>query len=265
MKILIITDIHYGNNVNYESLNGKDYINVFGEDFKEVYKKLEPLMLGSDLVVNLGDLIQDTNIEKDKILYKEALDLFKENNVKIEHVLGNHDLRNINHKEINNIIGRESEFYSFDLDGFHHVILSSTRDESLVNTEGYHRGKEQYYIEDKDLEWLKNDLNNTKLSTIVYSHYPLDEQDFSDNYYFKNLKESGRLQNRESVRKILEKSKKVKVVFSGHTHFYHKEIINNIEYFSIPSFSENDGEGKPNHLLALIKIDNNITVDLIKI
>jgi hypothetical protein len=73
------------------------------------------------------------------------------------------------------------------------------------------------------------------------------------------------LQNRKIVREILEKSKKVKAFFSGHIHFYNKEIIKDIEYISIPSFSENDGEGKPNHLLAIITIETNIIIDLIKI
>jgi predicted phosphodiesterase len=252
MKILLITDIHHGTNANYKKHKGEDYKNIFGEEFRGKSERLAKEMNQCDLVVNLGDLIQDENRDTDLIAYKEAVNLFTTKSP-IKHVVGNHDLRNLSIADITTILRRDKEYTSFDLNNFHHVILGGTRKEP--------RGP--HYIDEEQLKWLEKDLANTNLSTLVYCHYPLDNQDFSENYYFKNRPDGGSLGNRGFVRPMLEKSNIVKAVFSGHTHFFHKEIIKNIIYCTVPSFSENNGDGKPNHQFALVEVnDNDVNIEI---
>ncbi len=245
MKVFLITDIHHGDNTNYKHLQGEDYINIFGEEFKDASLRIIDQMNQCDLVVNLGDLIHDEEKERDVATYSEAISFFK-TNTKVEHVIGNHDLRNLTIEDIGRIIGRNREYVSFDQAEYHHIILGGTRKEP--------RGPN--YIEEEQLQWLENDLNNANLPTIVYCHYPLDNQDFSENYYFKNRPDGGSIANRGFVRPILEKSGKVIAVFNGHTHFFHEEIIKDITYTTIPSFSENNGEGRPNHKFSVVEIEN---------
>lgn len=245
MKIFLITDIHHGNNTNHKHLKGEDYINLFGEEFREASLKLIDQMNHCDLVINLGDLIHDEEKGRDLITYSEGISFFTTTK-RVEHVIGNHDLRNLSMENIGRFIKRDKEYFSFDHNGYHHIILGGTRKEP--------RGP--HYIEEEQLQWLENDLKNNNLQTIVYCHFPLDNQDFSENYYFKGRPDGGSISNRGFVRPILEKSGKVVAVFNGHTHFFHEEIIKDIIYITIPSFSENNGEGRPNHKFVVVEVEN---------
>ena len=253
MKIFLITDIHHGDNTNYKHLKGEEYINLFGEEFKVASQKLIDRMNNSDLVINLGDLIHDEEKEKDIQSYTDAVSFFT-TSTRVEHVIGNHDVRNLTIEDLSGIIKRNKEYSSFDHAGYHHIILGGVRKEP--------RGP--HYIEEEQLQWLENDLQSTVLQTIVYCHFPLNNQDFSDNYYFKSRPDGGAIANRGFVRPIFEKSGKVLAVFSGHTHFFNEEIIKGIRYTTVPSFSENNGDNRPNHQFALAEIDSHeIKIDIV--
>lgn len=246
MKILLITDVHHGDNTNYKHLKGEEYINLFGEEFREASKKLITEMDQCDLVINLGDLIHDEDGQKEKDLqtYKEAVSFFA-TSAKVEHILGNHDVRNLTLEDLSSVIGRNTEYCSFDIGGYHHVIIGGNRKEP----------RNPYLLSEEELQWLEKDLKSTELPAIIYSHFPLGNQDQSGNYYFANRPEAGSMGNKGFIRQVLERSGKVKAAFNGHTHFFHKEIIKDIIYCTIPSFSENDGTGRPNHQYALINTE----------
>lgn len=234
MKIFLITDIHHGENSNYPNLGGLEYVNVFGEQFEKLIPTLKGEMNECDLVINLGDFIHDESTEKDIETYKEALSLLSSNTL-TKHVLGNHDERNLSRETCTSLIGEEKSYYSFDFGGYHHVIL----DGNAIEPRG------PLYVSEEQLQWLENDLESTQLKSIIYCHHPLDNQDMSENYYFKERPERASINNKHFVRKVLKKSEKVLAVFSGHTHFYAKQEIDGITYFTIPSFMENDGNHEP--------------------
>jgi len=253
MKIFLITDIHYGGNSNYPNYpvnKGLEYINVFGGQFQKLISKLKPEMDACDLVVNLGDLIHDNSLEKDIENYKDALVLMS-SKTPTKHVIGNHDLRNLTKETLASLIGEEKCYYSFDAGGYHQVVLDGNRTEP--------RGPN--YVSEEQLVWLEEDLEKTQYKTILYCHYPLDRQSMNDNYYFSVNPELASVNNKYFVRKVLNKSGKVLAVFSGHTHFFCKQIIDGITYFTVPSFLENDGEGKPSAKYGIATIDGD-TVSL---
>ena len=109
MKILLITDIHHGQNTNYKHLKGEEYINLFGEEFKDASTKLINIFNQCDLVMNLGDLIHDENSEQDKTAYTEAVSFFNTTS-KVEHVIGNHDLKNLTMEYISGVVHRSKEY-----------------------------------------------------------------------------------------------------------------------------------------------------------
>jgi len=250
MKILFISDIHYGKDTNY---SGEDYINSFGSQFENFSEKIRSLILEHDLTINLGDLIYNINQENDLILFKKAISLLGKNKP-IKHVLGNHDFRNLNKAQLIKIIGEIKTYYSFDFGNYHHIVL-----DSFQNSKIWAGG-----IDNKQILWLKEDLDKTNLSALIYSHYPLDNQSLDDNYYFKNKPQRAFCENKEEVRSILESSNKVLAVFSGHLHFYNQETINGILYTTVPSFSENDGQGKPKAECLSVDLENNKISILIK-
>lgn len=255
MNIFLITDIHYGKDINYPKLAGEDYVNLFGAKISGLSEKLISEMEKSDLVINLGDFICNENQEKDIETYKNALS-FISSKILTKHVPGNHDLLNITREKWPELVAESKTYYSFDIGGYHHIVLDGTRTEP--------RGP--HYIGDEQLKWLEVDIAKTTLNSIVYCHYPLDNQSMENNYYFKDKPENGSLSNRYFVRRILERSGKVMAVFSGHTHFYNQQEINGIMYCTVPSFSENNGTNEPKleYVVATIS-ENQVTAEVKKI
>lgn len=247
MKILVFSDVHFGDNVNYDIIGGLNYVNVFGSQFPTVIKKLKPEFKKYDLVVNLGDSIFNKDKKTDSIRYKEFLSFFKDVKTPIIHLLGNHDLRFMSRKQLNSFLKQKSSYYSRDIGGIHHVVLSAR---------SHHMGFNPH-ISKTQIEWLRRDLSKTKLTVVVYTHFLLDEQNMKDNYYFNIFdKNMVLIEERKEVRKILEKSEKVLLVINGHTHFHNQQTINGIIYLNAPSILENNGKGEPTKEYMEIVIDN---------
>lgn len=254
MKILIITDIHYGEDTNYLKLIDKDYVNLFGSQFEKYLPNIKTLVKEHDLTINLGDLINGSDTESDLIQYKKAVEFFgKEKPVK--YVLGNHELRTLSRSQLVEIIGEKKPYYSFDLNNYHHIVLDGFRDFE----------EDLYKIDKEQLVWLQKDLKDTNLLSLIYCHYVFDNQSLDSNYYF-NKPQRVFIENKEEVRKIFEDSKKIIAVFSGHLHFFHQEIINGIKYITAPAFSENDGNHKPKaECLSIDLNDKEVAVTVVKI
>lgn len=255
MKIFLITDIHHGENSNYPNLRGLEYINVYGEHYQKLVPMLKDEMDSCDLVVNLGDFIHDESAEKDAETYKEALSLLT-TKTRVKHVAGNHDLRNLSRETWSSLVGESKSYYSFDMGDYHHVVL----DGNVTEPRG------PYYLSEEQLIWLKEDLEKTQYKVIVYCHHPLDNQSMENNYYFKERPERASINNKFFVRNVLKKSGKVLAVFSGHTHFYSREEMDGILYFTIPSFMENDGNHNPKAEYGVATlVDVNVTLEIKKV
>jgi len=247
MKILVFSDAHFGENINYDIIGGKDYVNAFGSQFPAIIKKLKPEFKKHDLIVNLGDSIFNKNKKADPVRYKEFLGFFKDVKTPIIHALGNHDLRFATRKQINGLLKQKNPFYSKDVGGIHHIVLSAR---------SHHMGFHPH-LSRTQIEWLKCDLKRTKLPVVIYTHFLLDEQSMSKNYYFSPFEKNMVLiEERKVIRKILEKSKKVILIVNGHTHFYKQQNIGGIIYLNAPSISENDGKGNPTKKYIEINIDD---------
>lgn len=255
MNILLITDIHYGEDTNYKRVGGEEYINSYGSSFESFLPSLHEAISSHDLVINLGDLIHETDTETDVVVYKKALALLG-STVPVKSVIGNHDLNTLSREQLTVLTGEEKLYYSFDLNGYHHVVLDGFRETKA----------DPHRIEEEQLEWLKHDLQITTLSTLVYCHYPLDDQNLDSNYYFKDVPEKAVLFNRVEVRSIFEASGKVRCVFSGHLHFFNTEEIHGITYITVPAFTENDGSHRPKAECLSVHIEGDtLTTEVLKI
>jgi len=85
------------------------------------------------------------------------------------------------------------------------------------------------YIGAEQQQWLRRELENTTLPTVVFSH--------------QSLEDPGGIANGEAIRRILEEAnqaagrKKVVACFSGHHHIDYSREINGIHYIQINSMS----------------------------
>ncbi len=139
------------------------------------------------------------------------------------HVIGNHDTDGgFSREQVVEYYAMPSRYYSFDQQGIHVVVLDGN-DKGGVAT-GY-----ASYIAQDQLEWLKQDLSETDLPTMVFIHQPLDNPSGID--------------NRLEVRLILEHANtqagwhKVFAVFAGHAHVDYARQLNGIYYILINSAS----------------------------
>jgi len=149
------------------------------------------------------------------------------------HVLGNHDVEACSKKEILEYWGMERSFYSFDMGGYHFVILDGDYLKFDGEYKDYDKGNYRNspnnipYVSAAELDWLTRDLAATHAPTILFSHYGL------------GLPESVR--NADEVRAVLEHANKEagfrKVVASlcGHYHKDRYSLINGIHYIEINS------------------------------
>lgn len=166
---------------------------------------------GVDFVIELGDLIDSG--ENDKLRVEKSLmrieSVFRSCSCPAYHVVGNHDFGCLSPDEFFKIVGMKSQRgdYSFEKGGILFVVL-----------DGCYTGDGQHYmpgnfawtdaqLPDNQLQWLQNTLANSSLPAVIFCHHPIVGAD-----------ERHRLRNAAEVEQILEKSGKVKSVFSGHYH-----------------------------------------------
>lgn len=245
MRIMAFSDVHSGRDVNFPNVVHEKYINTFGSLFSAIFKKLKKEFKNSDIIINMGDVIADKDRREDIETYKEFINLFREIKEPVIHVIGNHEAKHIPRTKLAKFIKQKDTYYSKNIDGFHFIVLDGRWD-------GY-----PYFLPEKQIEWLKKDLNKNQLPTIICIHYPVDEQNIGDNPYFtEHRKINFFIDKKSKVRSIFEQSKNVLLVIQGHSHFPSKQEINDIVYLTIPSLTENNGKGKPSNKYTEIDIND---------
>lgn len=164
-----------------------------------------------DFIVQLGDFCTP------KAENRVFLEIFNSFRGPAYHVIGNHDMDGGFRKEDTvAYYGMPGRYYSYDQNQFHFVVMDGT-----VGPYPWTPDKEQ-------LSWLKADLAETNLPTIVFIHQPLED--------------AGSLSNAGEIRAILEQvdksgNQKVIACFEGHRHMDYMKVVGSIPYFQINSMS----------------------------
>ncbi len=174
-----------------------------------------------DFIIQMGDLCMP---KKENLPLMNIWAQFK--GLKY-HVIGNHDTDGgYTRDQVVEFWKAKGKYYSFDTQDFHFVVLDGNEhNESKSRPAGYAR-----FISPAQLNWLKKDLEETTLPTIVFCHQGLDN-------------DSGGIENGTMVRYTLEQAnqksahQKVILVLSGHHHQDYYNHINDIHYVQINSAS----------------------------
>ena len=248
LTIGFVTDLHFGP-AAYHDGKLRKLTHHAAELTRDVVRAMND-ELRPDLLVNLGDDIEDESREADLARYTECQDILRTAKAELVNVAGNHDMIHLTREDLSRIWHRDSGsaplFYSLDRGGFHIAILHTIERKEL-----------DVRIPHAQLEWLEHDLAHTTLPVIVLMHHSASEQDLEDSFWFKGLSHLALVKERGELRGILEKSGKVHVVFNGHVHRNHLDVIAGIPYVTIQSLIENldeDAPGRPAaaHALATI-------------
>jgi len=164
----------------------------------------------------------------------------------VHHVIGNHDVYDLTKEQFLAATGLEHTWYSFDLGGFHFVVL-----DAQFNRDGESYGKIGWMVQgtipQAELDWLAEDLAATEHPTIILIHQPLDS-DFS-------LTAGGPpISNHLEVRDLLVASGRVIAVFQGHTHHASHREIDGIHYVTFEAMVDHTEPTPPSW--GAVTLDN---------
>jgi len=152
------------------------------------------------------------------------------------HVLGNHDMDVSSKAVIMDFLEMPANYYSFDQQGVHFVVLDANylfTDHQYLDYDTanfYVNDSLRTYINPEQIDWLKQDLAQTSLPTIIFSHQSLINPIWG-------------IKNRMEVQQLLEKEnervgfQKVIACFNGHDHIDFYRELNGIHYIEVNSMS----------------------------
>lgn len=197
--------------------------------------------LAVDFVVQLGDFINGWVVlgadpgdpERIPSILAWADGLYAAFDGPRYHVVGNHDLYNLDKDEIRDILDLERTYSSFDIGGFHFVLLDVQYAEDgsdLANTYTGVAG----FVPEQELAWLRSDLAaSAGRPTIVFVHQMLDAY----------IEEWGRplVANQPDVVRALENAGNVIAVFQGHDHGYRHTVVGGIHYVTFAALVDRGG------------------------
>lgn len=252
-KMVIFSDLHYAPQTptNAGSKLIKFALPILEKIIDKINNEIKP-----DVVINLGDLIEDFNDhDKDIESLKFVWKMFEKINPRFFSVIGNHDLRSMSSiKEVEQIMGYEHSTFSKDINGYHLIFLGTDVNAHIGTTEG--GILKTRILSEEDMEWIRNDLKNNNLPCLIFLHYGLAEDDMKGNKWFEEHPEHALLGNRKELKQILKKDKNVVAVFSGHQHWTKKLVEDNIEYYIIGSLTErNEQKEVPDGVYFEVELD----------
>ncbi len=238
MRFALISDVHLGPEACHQGklrkLTGQSEPLV--RDFvRRMKHELEP-----DLVINLGDVLEDESPEQDRLRYAHFVSMLNEIGKPVIHVAGNHDTIHLSPAELCGMWGTsDSPVYSRDVGGFHFAVLRTIE----------HRG-ERIELPQEQIHWLAADLARATLPCIVLMHHPISEMRLEGNRWFEKRHHLCRVVERRAAREVIEQSGKVVAVFNGHVHWNHLDIIAGIPYITLQSLIENLDDDAPGRAAA---------------
>jgi len=247
LRFGLVTDSHYADR---DPKNTRFYRQSLAkmEEFIEVMDREEV-----DFIVHLGDFKDEDpqKKERDTLRYLSDLEtIYSKFNGPGYHCVGNHDVDSITKQQfLNHIkntgIPNTKSYYSFDHHNFHFVVLDAN----------YHKnGKDHFFkegadwqdtnIPEEEIDWLTNDLLETRFPTVIFCHHPLYKYDDDEFKMYVN--------NYQDIQNVLVDSEKVIAVFHGHVHNEKYKRINGIHY--VTQYGMVDYSGLENNSFAIVDL-----------
>ena len=261
-KLVIFSDIHY-----LEERPEKVDFNLSRKltqySIEVINKLIDKINTDKpDISICLGDLIEDTfDHDKDIVNFTYIWGKLKNIQIPFYSVIGNHDLRTMNSRqELEKIMEYENATFSFDLKGYHFIILTTDIREDLGgNDGGIYKAQ---CMSQKEINWLKEDLVKNKLPCIIFTHFGLAEDRQIGNYWFEKKPEDGLMNNRQEVKEIIKLDDNVIAIFNGHQHWTKQIIEDGKSYYVVGSLTDNtDMLGIPDGIYLEIELeDRNIKI-----
>lgn len=248
LTLALVTDLHFGPEARFEGKLRK--LSAHAASLARAFVDRMNDAVRPDLVVNLGDDIEDESPEADRARYVECQSILRGARAELVNVAGNHDTVHIAPAELRTLWGAPPEgelFRSFDRGGFHFVVLHTRERKDLDVSVG-----------PEQLAWLEADLAAVALPTVVLMHHSAAEQDLRGNRWFEGRPSICLVRERQKLRELFARSGRVLAVFNGHLHWNHLDVIDGLPFVTIQSLIENlddDAPGRPAAAHAVVRLD----------
>ena len=240
LTIALVTDLHFGPEARFAGKLRK--LTAHAGDLARAFVDRMNQEVRPDLVVNLGDDIEDESPEADRARYAECQGILRSVSAELVNVAGNHDTIHLGAADLLAAWGRPAggELYSsFDRGGFHFVVLH-TRE----------RKDHDVSVGDDQLAWLAADLAGHPGPTVVFMHHSAADQDLTGNRWFEGRPHLCLVRERRKIRALLEGHGDVRAVFNGHLHWNHLDVIGGLPYVTLQSLIENLDDDAPGRAAA---------------
>jgi 3',5'-cyclic-AMP phosphodiesterase len=248
LVLALISDIHFGPEARFGGKLRK--LTAQAPALAQAFVERMNRDVKPDLIVNLGDDIEDESLEADRARYRACIDVLKGADAELVHVAGNHDLIYLTPSDLLEAWGRpgRGELYSsFDRGGVHFIVLHTHERKDL-----------DVSVDRAQLEWLAADLKAASSApVIVLMHHSAADQDLRGNRWFEGHPNICLVRERRALRALFEAHGGVLAVFNGHLHWNHLDVIRGIPYVTLQSLIENlddDAPGRPAAAHAVVRI-----------
>ncbi|UCE32167.1 MAG: metallophosphoesterase [Burkholderiales bacterium] len=208
-----------------------------------------------DMVVELGDRINNVDAVADEQLTREIAAALHGLGAARAHLLGNHDNHDLAREVAESAMQVAFGSWSRDVRG-HHLVF--------WNADTCVKGQPSFRCSAADLDWLRADLEATELPAIVFTHLPLDEGSMIGNFYFEKVFAGyAHYANAAEARDLIERSGKVILCVAGHTHWNARNTIDGIHYVTIHSLTESFTTWPhPSSAWALLEVGDDIRIEV---
>ena len=252
----MVTDIHYAD----KDPDPKPCGVVGRRYYRESLRKLDAAVAvfnarKLDFAIELGDFKDLTGGKPETLAHLRAVERsFTAFRGPCYHVLGNHDFDCLTEADFFGQVANAGApmtrgHYSFVRNGVKFVVLDACYDSRLRH---YSRNNpwDDANVPPEELAWLEGELAAAKGPAVVFCHQRLDP----------SAEPRHLVRNAAEVRAVIEKSGKVKAVFTGHQHLGAFMVLNGVSYYSLIALVCDSGERANSFAEAAIYADGSFTV-----
>lgn len=250
----LVSDIHFGPEASFDGKVRKLTAHaprLLAGFVERMNRDIRP-----DLVVNLGDDIEDESRTLDLERYREVVATLARCDAEVRHVAGNHDLVNLREDDLRDAWKHAGPLhYAFETGGVRFVVLQTRETKGVA-----------VRLDDAQLAWLEADLARSTLPVVVLMHHPASDLELASSRWFSRAPHLARVAERKRLRRILAASGKVVAVFNGHVHWNHFDLCDRIPFVTVQSLVENlddDAPGRPAAAHAVVRLtDERLLVEV---
>ena len=238
MRFALISDEHFGPAAYFQGKLRK--LTAHAGELCQAFVTRMNDEVHPDLVINLGDVIEDESRGQDLERYGEFVRILRQLECPVLHVAGNHDQVNLSDDDLRALWGHTGNlFYSRDVAGVHFSVLCTLEVTDVA-----------IHLPEAQLEWLRADLAQTELPSVVLMHHPASEMRLDGNRWFEKRPHVCRVAERRALQQVVSAAPRVVAVFNGHVHWNHFDVISGVPYITLQSLVENLDEDAPGRAAA---------------